>query len=145
MSSDSGDLDEDELLQMALQEQSRRDVNYQQPSSKPSRPVSNFVQPPPQRATNQRVSAPPKSHNTNARPAQRAQQRRGSMDDDDDDSEVEMLSISSGDEESSKGRGSESRNRAGSGGRRAGKEDDGDWDGGEPHSWKRVDEAEVRI
>ncbi|KAG5527864.1 hypothetical protein RHGRI_028708 [Rhododendron griersonianum] len=142
MSSDSGDLDEDELLQMALQEQSRRDVNYQQPSSKPSRPVSNFVQPPPQRATNQRVSAPPKNHNTNARPAQRAQQRRGSMDDD-DDSEVEMLSISSGDEESSKDRGSESRNRAGSGGRRAGKEDDGDWDGGEPDSWKRVDEAEL--
>ncbi|XP_058187933.1 exocyst complex component SEC5A-like isoform X1 [Rhododendron vialii] len=142
MSSDSGDLDEDELLQMALQEQSQRDVNYQQPSSKPSRPVSNFVQPPPQRATNQRVSAPPKNHNTNARPPQRAQQRRGSMDDD-DDSEVEMLSISSGDEESSKDRGSESRNRAGSGGRRAGKEDDGDWDGGEPDSWKRVDEAEL--
>ncbi|KAG5534397.1 hypothetical protein RHGRI_022499 [Rhododendron griersonianum] len=142
MSSDSGDLDEDELLQMALQEQSQRDVNYQQPSSKPTRPVSNFVQPPPQRATNQRVSAPPKSHNTNARPAQRAQQRRGSMDDD-DDSEVEMLSISSGDEESSKDRGSELRNRAGSGGRRAGKDDDGDWDGGEPDSWKRVNEAEL--
>ncbi|KAE9466284.1 hypothetical protein C3L33_01808, partial [Rhododendron williamsianum] len=63
--------------------------------------------------------------------------------DDDDDSEVEMLSISSGDEESSKDRGSESRNRAGSGGRRAGKDDDGDWDGGEPDSWKRVDEAEL--
>ncbi|XP_058179698.1 exocyst complex component SEC5A-like isoform X2 [Rhododendron vialii] len=142
MSSDSGDLDEDELLQMALQEQSQRDVNYQQPSSKPSRPVSNFVQPPPQRAANQRVSAPPKNHNTNAQPAQRAQQRRGSIDDD-DDSEVEMLSISSGDEESSKDRGSESRNRARSGGRRAGKDDDGDWDGGEPDSWKRVDEAEL--
>ncbi|GMP46426.1 hypothetical protein CsSME_00014589 [Camellia sinensis var. sinensis] len=72
-------------------------------------------------------------------PKAQQQQRRGSMDDD-DDSEVEMLSISSGDEETSKDRGFESRNRAGSGGR-PGREDD--WDGGEPDSWKRVDEGEL--
>ncbi|KAL7245928.1 hypothetical protein ACSBR2_001120 [Camellia fascicularis] len=141
MSSDSDDLDEDELLQIALKEQSQRDLNYH--SSKPSRQVANFVQPPPPpHPAKQRGSAPPGNPRSKAPPmpkAQQQQQRRGSMDDD-DDSEVEMLSISSGDEETSKDRGFESRNRAGSGGR-AGREDD--WDGGEPDSWKRVDEGEL--
>ncbi|GMP46415.1 hypothetical protein CsSME_00014589 [Camellia sinensis var. sinensis] len=140
MSSDSDDLDEDELLQIALKEQSQRDLNYH--SSKPSRKVANFVQPPPPpHPAKQRGSAPPGNPRSKAPPMPKAQQqqRRGSMDDD-DDSEVEMLSISSGDEETSKDRGFESRNRAGSGGR-PGREDD--WDGGEPDSWKRVDEGEL--
>ncbi|THG21251.1 hypothetical protein TEA_026902 [Camellia sinensis var. sinensis] len=140
MSSDSDDLDEDELLQIALKEQSQRDLNYH--SSKPSRKVANFVQPPPPpHPAKQRGSAPPGNPRLKAPPMPEAQQqqRRGSMDDD-DDSEVEMLSISSGDEETSKDRGFESRNRAGSGGR-PGREDD--WDGGEPDSWKRVDEGEL--
>ncbi|XP_057490413.1 exocyst complex component SEC5A-like [Actinidia eriantha] len=130
MSSDSDDMDEDELLQMALKEQAQRDLNYQKPSSKPSRPVVNFVQPP----ANQRSSAPPRNPSSGAA---KAQQRRRSMDDD-DESEVEMLSISSGDEESAKDRRTESRNRARSGGR-----DEDGWDGGEPDCWKRVDEAEL--
>ncbi|GFY85585.1 exocyst complex component sec5 [Actinidia rufa] len=130
MSSDSDDIDEDELLQMALKEQAQRDLNYQKPSSKPSRPVVNFVQPP----ANQRGSAPPRNPSSGAA---KAQQRRRSMDDD-DESEVEMLSISSGDEESAKDRRTESRNRARSGGR-----DEDGWDGGEPDCWKRVDEAEL--
>ncbi|PSS31716.1 Exocyst complex component SEC5A like [Actinidia chinensis var. chinensis] len=130
MSSDSDDIDEDELLQMALKEQAQRDLNYQKPSSKPSRPVVNFVQPP----ANQRGSAPPRNPSSGAA---KAQHRRRSMDDD-DESEVEMLSISSGDEESAKDRRTESRNRSRSGGR-----DEDGWDGGEPDCWKRVDEAEL--
>lgn len=129
MASDSEDLDEDELLQMALKEQSERDLNYQKPPSKASKPVANYVQPPSQR--------PPPSKNPNPR-----RNHTKSMDDD-DDSDIEMLSISSGDEESSKAStygGEKGRNRAG----RASKEDiDGNWDGEEPNCWKRVNEAEL--
>ncbi|KAL2900854.1 Exocyst complex component SEC5A [Bienertia sinuspersici] len=127
----STDLDEDELLQMALKEQSERDVNYQKPPSKSSKPVANYVQPP------------------NPNPRQRNHTK--SMDDD-DDSEVEMLSISSGDEESS----SKASNYCGGGGVSGAKgrssrakapkqTDDGDtqWAGGEPDCWKRVDESEL--
>lgn len=64
--------------------------------------------------------------------------------DDDDDSEVEMLSISSGDEDSSREIGiQQQRNRA-----RRPSRDDGDRggdDGEEPRTWKRVDEAEVIV
>ncbi|EOY16697.1 Exocyst complex component sec5 isoform 2 [Theobroma cacao] len=60
--------------------------------------------------------------------------------DDDEDSEVEMLSISSGDEDTGKdpkgGVGGRSRGRGS-------KDDDGPWDGEEPDCWKRVDEAEL--
>ncbi|GAV57050.1 hypothetical protein CFOL_v3_00588 [Cephalotus follicularis] len=138
MSSDSDDLDEDELLQMALQEQAKRDLNYQKPPSSTTttttttnsrKPVTSFVQPPAQRP---------------ADPSTMQQKgRKMSTVDDDDDSEVEMLSISSGDEESSKDRGSGPS--AGSRGRaRAGENDeDRAWDGEEPDSWKRVDEAEL--
>ncbi|ONK55243.1 uncharacterized protein A4U43_UnF5970 [Asparagus officinalis] len=67
----------------------------------------------------------------------------GGGDDDDDDSEVEMLSISSGDEEdSSREIGIQpQKNRV-----RRPSRDDGDRggdDGGEPRTWKRVDEAEL--
>lgn len=131
MSSDS-DFDEDELLQMALKEQSGRDVNYQKPSSNKSRkPVENYVQPPSQ-------NQPKKSANNN----KGARGRR----DQDDDSDVEMLSISSGDDEPTgrdQHRAAGSRGRAGrasSGGR----DDDDAWDGGEPDCWKRVDETEVQ-
>ncbi|CAI0377214.1 unnamed protein product [Linum tenue] len=130
MSTDSDD--EDELLQMALKEQAHREVNYQRPSSSSQRkPVSNFVQPP---KTAGSARPPPPTH--------RHQKSRGSALDDDDDSEVEMLSISSGDEEVSKDR-QPAKGRAGAGGAgRGGKEDDG-WDGGEPDCWKRVDEGEL--
>ncbi|CAL1385009.1 unnamed protein product [Linum trigynum] len=130
MSTDSDD--EDELLQMALKEQSHRDLNYQRPSSSNQRkPVSNFVQAP-KTAGSARPAAPTHRH----------QKSRGSTLDDDDDSEVEMLSISSGDEEVSKDR-PPAKGRAGGGGAgRGGKDDDG-WDGGEPDCWKRVDEAEL--
>ncbi|KAA8537891.1 hypothetical protein F0562_027529 [Nyssa sinensis] len=141
MSSDSDDLDEDELLQIALKEQSQRDLNYQRPSqqsSRPSKPVINFVQPPPP-PPHLRGTAP-KNPISNALQMHKAQRRRAV--DDDDDSEVEMLSISSGDEDSSKDRGHGSRNRAASGGR-ASRDDDGGWDGEEPDCWKRVDEAEL--
>lgn len=139
MSSDSDDMDEDELLQMALKEQAQRDLNYQKPSSLNSRkPVANYVQPPPQQSSASKKSPMPKG-------AAVAQGRR--VVDDDDDSEVEMLSISSGVDESSErdhlrpGIGA-SRGRAGAG-RAARRDDDGGWDGDEPDCWKRVDEAEV--
>ncbi|KAJ6817742.1 exocyst complex component SEC5A-like [Iris pallida] len=134
MASDS-DLDEDELLQMALKEQSERDLSYGRPSSKPSKPVVNLVQAP-----------PPPSFMANQRNP-RSKPRRSAAADDDDDSEVEMLSISSGDEDSSREIGvggggpvqQKGRARRASG-------DDGDRggdDGGEPRTWKRVDEAEL--
>ncbi|XP_024027062.1 exocyst complex component SEC5A [Morus notabilis] len=136
MSSDSDDIDEDELLQMALKEQAQRDLNYQKPSSLNSRkPVANYVQPPPQ---------PPPSKNS-PMPKAGAQARRPV--DDDDDSEVEMLSISSGDDESTerdhlRTGAVASRDRPGAG-RAARRDDDGGWDGDEPDCWKRVDEAEL--
>ncbi|KAI8002366.1 Exocyst complex component SEC5A [Camellia lanceoleosa] len=127
MSSDS-DIDEDELLQTALKEQAQRDV-------KPSRPHANFVRPPP-------PPPPAKQRDGPRNPSSQSQMKKGqhrmSMDDD-EDSEVEMLSISSGDDEPSKDRGLDSRNR----GRTGGRDDDAEWDGGEPDCWKRVDEAEL--
>ncbi|KAL8466919.1 hypothetical protein ACS0TY_035843 [Phlomoides rotata] len=128
MSSDD-DLDEDELLQMALKEQSQRNVNYQKPSQATTKPVRNYVQPPSNRAP---AAA---ARNTNAVAQKKGQQRRQSLDED-DDSEVEMLSISSGDEDDRGGVAP--RNRAGSG-----KDDDKPWDGEEPNCWKHVDEAEL--
>ncbi|CAN4116486.1 unnamed protein product [Withania somnifera] len=130
--------DEDELLQIALQEQAQRNINYHKPVHKPSKPVRNFVQPPSQ----------PNSKTGGATAEKKAlvnNQDRKSVEDD-DDSEIEMLSISSGDVDSSKDRGFGSRNKgvSGGGGGRAGGEDDGLWDGGEPDSWKRVDESELR-
>lgn len=144
--------DEDELLQIALQEQAQRNINYHKPVHKPSKPVRNFVQPPSQ--PNSRTggtggaTAERKSPSVDAMPQKSSSsnnQQRKSMEDD-DDSEIEMLSISSGDEDSSKDRGFGSRNKgvSGGGGGRAGGEDDGLWDGGEPDSWKRVDESELR-
>ncbi|KAL8167274.1 hypothetical protein V2J09_008773 [Rumex salicifolius] len=57
--------------------------------------------------------------------------------DEDDDSDVELLSISSGDEDSSKA--------STHGGKGAVEKDDGEkpWDGEEPDRWKRVDESEL--
>lgn len=132
MSSDD-DLDEDELLQMALKEQSQRNVNYQKPSQATSKPVRNYVQPPANRGP--AASA----RNPNAVPQQQKkginQKKKQSLDED-EDSEVEMLSISSGDEDDRGGVAL--RNRAGSG-----KEDDRAYDGEEPSCWKHVSEAEV--
>ncbi|XP_006359819.1 exocyst complex component SEC5A isoform X1 [Solanum tuberosum] len=148
MSTDTDD--EDELLQIALQEQAQRNINYHKPSKQPSKPVRNFVQPPSQ--PNLRAGGGATSERKNPSVAAAAMQKTNNKSnshqrksvEDDDDSEIEMLSISSGDEDSSKDRGFESRNRVVSGGGRAGQEDDGLWDGGEPDSWKRVDESELR-
>ncbi|KAL2519898.1 Exocyst complex component SEC5A [Forsythia ovata] len=132
MSSDSEDLDEDELLQMALKEQAQRDVNYQKPTKTSSKPVRNYVQPPSNRAP-----AAVKKPNPVQQPNKgitHQQQKKGGVEED-DDSEVEMLSISSGDEDD---RGIRVRNRAGSG-----LDDDKGWDGEEPNCWKHVDETEL--
>ncbi|KAG9444323.1 hypothetical protein H6P81_015663 [Aristolochia fimbriata] len=130
MSSDSEDLDEDELLQMALKEQSQRDVNYKRPSNS-SKPVVNLLQNP-QGKSNPTSKKPPHGQTNSARRAA----------EDDEDSEVELLSISSGDEDSSKDHGPAAKNRA----QRKGSKDDAadqKWDGTEPDCWKHVDEAEL--
>lgn len=147
MSTDTDD--EDELLQIALQEQAQRNINYQKPSKQPSKPVRNFVQPPSQPNLRVAAGATSERKNPNIAAAMQKTSNKSSSNqrktvEDDDDSEIEMLSISSGDEDSSKDRGFGSRNRVVSGGGRAGREDDGLWDGGEPDSWKRVDESELR-
>ncbi|KAJ7973928.1 Exocyst complex component SEC5 [Quillaja saponaria] len=132
MSSDSDD--EDELLQMALKEQANRDLNYQKPSSSSNsrKPVANYVQPP---SSQPRKTV--KMQNKGGGGARRVV-------DDDDDSEVEMLSISSGDEDSTQDRvvGSRSRGSAAASGK-GGKDDDRAWDGEEPSRWKHVDETEL--
>ena len=134
MSSDSDD--EDELLQMALKEQSQRDLNYQRPPSNQRKPVVNFVQQP-------RQPPPPQRPAPTKNMANQTKNRIAV--EDDDDSEVEMLSISSGDEEVSKDRGGGGGAAArGRGGRGAGgREEERGWEGEEPDCWKRVDEAEV--
>ncbi|CBI18197.3 hypothetical protein VitviT2T_028512 [Vitis vinifera] len=136
MSSDSDD--EEELLQMALKEQAQRDVNYNK-AGRASKPVVNYVQAPPHPSTAAKQRNP--NPNPNQRPPATQKGRRGGVEDE-DDSEVEMLSISSGDEDSVKDRGVAARSR-GAGGR--GEKEDGDkgWDGGEPNCWKTVDEAEL--
>ncbi|XP_073099257.1 exocyst complex component SEC5B-like isoform X3 [Elaeis guineensis] len=137
MSSDE-DIDEDELLQIALKEQAERDLSYQKPS-KTSKPVVNLVQPPPLPHFMEKGQG---KANANARggttvdKGQRRPSRGGA--DNDDDSDVELLSISSGDEDTSRDRGPMQRNRE----RRASR-DDRDWEGDEPRSWKKVDEAEL--
>nr|CAD1836809.1 unnamed protein product [Ananas comosus var. bracteatus] len=150
--SSGSDIDEDELLQIALKEQAERDLSYQKPPRASARPVVNLVQPPPPPpatsssgrdrrgpSANPRAAARP-----NPAPAKARNPSRGGADDD-DDSEVELLSISSGDEDASKDRAPPPpRNRA-AGGDRRGSTDDGDlgWDDDEPRSWKKVDEAEL--
>lgn len=150
--SSGSDIDEDELLQIALREQAERDLSYQKPPRASARPVVNLVQPPPPPpatsssgrdrrgpSANPRAAARP-----NPAPAKARNPSRGGADDD-DDSEVALLSISSGDEDASKDRAPPPpRNRA-AGGDRRGSTDDGDlgWDDDEPRSWKKVDEAEV--
>nr|CAB3484493.1 unnamed protein product [Digitaria exilis] len=140
MASDS-DVDEDELLQMALQEQAARDLSHQRPPAA-NKPVVNLVRPP----------APNSRGGGNARaggaPAKARQPSRGG--DEDEDSEVELLSISSGDEDDQpRARGPPPPRGGGGGGggrsgaRRAASRDDGDFDDDEPRSWKRVDEAEL--
>ncbi|XP_068661590.1 exocyst complex component SEC5A-like [Aristolochia californica] len=138
MSSDSEDFDEDELLQMALKEQAQRDVNYKRPSTS-SKPVVNLLQPPP----------PPSSVKEQGRSNPNAKNRPHSQKnslpratDDDEDSEVELLSISSGDEDSSKDQSLAAKNRPHRKGSKDAAADQG-WDGTEPDCWKRVDEAEL--
>ncbi|KAL6130240.1 hypothetical protein ACLB2K_068621 [Fragaria x ananassa] len=122
----SGSEDEDELLQMALKEQSQRDVNYQKAASN-RRPVANYVQAPP---------PPP-----NKKPPAQQQKRR--VVDEDDESDVDMLSISSGDEDSTSRDQQRVRFRGSSGASRPKDDDAAPWDGDEPGCWKHVDEAEL--
>ncbi|XP_044511226.1 exocyst complex component SEC5A-like isoform X2 [Mangifera indica] len=114
----SSDSDEDELLQMALEEQAQRDLKYQNPAAR--KPVANYVQPPKSSAVK-----------TGRPPAKKYQKEE-------EESEVEMLSISSGDEEVSRDRRFTANNRV-----RGGRQDDDEWDGEEPNCWKRVDESEL--
>ncbi|GAB2270641.1 Exocyst complex component S5A [Dionaea muscipula] len=143
MSSDSDDLDEDELLQIALKEQAERDLNYQKPQSRPSKPVANYVQPASQPHQKPSVGQG-RISTTQARVS--AKKDRNKSIDDDEDSEVELLSISSGDEDSSKvsSYGVKAKGKGGRAGA-ASRKDDGDkaWDGEEPGAWKHVDEAEL--
>ncbi|QCE08003.1 Exocyst complex component EXOC2/Sec5 [Vigna unguiculata] len=120
----SSDSDEDELLQMALKEQSQRDVNYGKTSNS-RKPVANYVQQP-------KKNAPPSKQSNS----------KGGVADDDDDSEVEMLSISSGDEDNVRDPVAASKTRGAAAGRPA-RDDDRVWDGEEPSRWKHVDEAEL--
>uniref|UniRef100_A0A0E0DE71 Exocyst complex component SEC5 n=1 Tax=Oryza meridionalis TaxID=40149 RepID=A0A0E0DE71_9ORYZ len=140
MASDS-DVDEDELLQMALQEQAARDLSHQRPAGA-GKPVVNLVRPP----ANSSRGGGGGGGRGGGGPAKARQPSRGGGDDD-DDSEVEMLSISSGDEDgapSSRDRGPPPPRGGGrAGARRAASRDDGDFDDDEPRSWKRVDEAEL--
>ncbi|KAG1369794.1 hypothetical protein COCNU_15G001600 [Cocos nucifera] len=133
-----GDIDEDELLQIALKEQAERDLSYQKPS-KTSKPVVNLVQPPPLPHFMEKGQGKANANARGGTAAGKGQRRpsRGGADDD-DDSEVELLSISSGDEDTSRDRAPLQRNRE----RRAAR-DDRDWEGDEPRSWKKVDEAEL--
>lgn len=117
----SSDSDEDELLQMALKEQAQRHVAYETPQ--PRKPVASYLQQPKSAATQQKGG--------------RSQAKKY---EEEEESEVEMLSISSGDEEVSRDRGSVAKNRA-----RGRRDDDGLWDGDEPNCWKRVDETEVLL
>lgn len=150
------DMDEDELLQIALREQAERDVNYRRPPSASSKPVLNHVQLPTLRSKDRphqrsrHGTAPQPPPPPAAAAASKGKEQgagRRSAAEEDDDSEVEMLSISSGDEESpAKDRGfvgGAGRGRARP--RRGGRDEASDrgWDGEEPDSWKRVDEAEV--
>ncbi|XP_062163436.1 exocyst complex component SEC5A-like [Alnus glutinosa] len=134
MSSDSEDLDEDELLQMALKEQADRDLNYRRPpaSNNSRKPVANYVQPP---APPKKSTPPPNSSNPRAVAAGRR------VVEEDDDSEVELLSISSGDDDSTT-KDDRPLHRAGGSSARA-REDDAAWDGDEPALWKHVDDAEL--
>ena len=76
------DVDEDELLQMALQEQAARDLSHQRPGAA-NKPVVNLVRPP-----------APASRGANARGGGGAKARQPSRGgDEDEDSEVELLSI----------------------------------------------------
>ena len=118
---------------MALKEQSQRDLNYRKPSAANSRkPVANYVQPPSSQA---KKSSNSQMHNKGGSGNRRVV-------DDDDDSEVEMLSISSGDEDIAKDQKVGSKGRGAAAGRGA-KDDDRTWDGDEPARWKHVNEAEV--
>ncbi|XP_016514565.2 exocyst complex component SEC5A-like [Nicotiana tabacum] len=125
----SSDSDEDELLQMALQEQAQG-----------KKPPEQMPKPSP---SSGRGGATPNRKSTNA---VQQKQRKG-VEEDEDDSDLEILSISSGDEvPSSKDRKGVSKRRgaASGGGRSVGKDDDEPWEGGEPDCWKRVDEDELR-
>lgn len=117
----SSESDEDELLQMALQEQSM--------GKKPS-------EPPPKQNPSRGAAATP---NRKVQP----KHRKDPSEVDEYDSDLEILSISSGEEDkpsSKRDTKAPPKKRAPRG---PGKDDDEHWHGGEPDCWKRVDEDEV--
>ncbi|XP_049355457.1 exocyst complex component SEC5A-like isoform X1 [Solanum verrucosum] len=124
----SSDSDEDELLQMALQEQST--------GKKPS-------EPPPKPKPNSR-SGGRRAGSMDATPNRKVQQKHSKgVDEEEDDSDLEILSISSGDEDHASSK-KESKGASKRRAPKAGKDDDEHWQGGEPDCWKRVDEDELR-
>lgn len=151
MSTDSDDIDEDELLQIALKEQAQRDLNYRKPSQqKQSRkPVANYVQPPAARNSNLNANMPVMQQKKGGNRSSGIGNQQRKVVEDDDDSEVEMLSISSGDEDSSykdrAGFGGKGKAGTGRAGGKGGRDDDKGWDGDEPSCWKHVDESEVVV
>ncbi|KMZ59694.1 Exocyst complex component SEC5B [Zostera marina] len=83
------------------------------------------------------------------RPNASRRQPKTSMEEEDDDSNVEMLSISSEDEDAPNARGRKHKNQGGPNSKKrpgarpsSGNVDQG-WDGGEPNCWKYVDEDEL--
>ncbi|MCO5612553.1 hypothetical protein L7F22_066821 [Adiantum nelumboides] len=121
--------DEEEMLQRALQEQAHRDLQYTRPGNHPPPIVSRAAAGPPSRNP---PPAPPSRRPPPPRPSIPQPQA-----DPDEESDVELLSISSEDDEPSERRSSALR---------AAKIDpdlDLDDDGEEPDCWKRVDENEL--
>ncbi|KAK9134469.1 hypothetical protein Syun_013799 [Stephania yunnanensis] len=156
LSSDSDDIDEDELLQIALKDQSLRQKQQHTKrvissssssssssaaTSKPSKPVLNLVQMP-----KQQQQQPKQQQQQQPKQQPRKPSVDADDDDDDDSEEVEMLSISSGDEDSVKDRSSSVAAAGKNRGRGGGARDDAsdrEWDGSDPSCWKNVDEAEL--
>lgn len=125
------DLDEEELLQRALQEQAQRDVQYRRPPNHPPPVISPAA------------AGPPSRHPPAAPPPKRPPPRPQPMEED-EESDVELLSLSSEDEDSQS-----KRRPSGPGVHDANNslddDEDLEWDeeDDEPDSWKRVDEAEL--
>ncbi|CAN4095151.1 unnamed protein product [Withania somnifera] len=119
---------------MALQEQ----ATGKKPSSEPlPRPKPN--------PTNNSGSKQAGSTGATANKKMHQKHRKGVEEADEDDSDLEILSISSGDEDTASSKkdrkGAASKKRATRG---TGKDDNALWQGGEPDCWKRVDEDELR-
>ncbi|GLJ54776.1 hypothetical protein SUGI_1176620 [Cryptomeria japonica] len=142
MSSEEDDLEEEELLQMALKEQAERDLNYNRPIPKQVKPPAKLAPPPMPAAKRQQQRQQQQQQAPKGRPPV----------EEEEESEVELLSISSEDEDAPLGGGGGGsggssrfigRRGGGGSGSRSNYSDHATWDADEPNSWKRVDEAEL--